>query len=151
MKSNDNFFHPTAKAILEYGISPVDGRERERERGWVSCERIHAVEFCILLLAACGLKQHPLPTATPTMQKNERDRGKEKERKRREKRKRREYMRVAARYFYWPRLSEGSRYKKKRTRVAEREREKTRKREEGSVECESIRWISFSALIFTDG
>lgn len=29
------------------------------------------------------------------------------------------YMRVAARYFYWPRLSEGSRYKKKRGKKSE--------------------------------
>lgn len=35
----------------------------------------------------------------------------------------RRYVRVLARYFYWPRLSEGSRYKKKgkkNARVAER-------------------------------
>lgn len=38
-------------------------RKREGGRGR-GCERIHAVEFCILSLAACGLKQHPLPTTT---------------------------------------------------------------------------------------
>lgn len=38
-------------------------RKRRGGRGR-GCERIHAVEFCILSLAACGLKQHPLPTAT---------------------------------------------------------------------------------------
>lgn len=79
MKSNDNFFfRPTAKAILDCGIS---GCRRAGERGWVSCERIHAVEFCILSLAACGLKQHPLPTATPTIRKSVREREREKESK----------------------------------------------------------------------
>lgn len=55
------FFCPAAETIRECGTSTDGWREGERERkgGWVSCERIHTVEFCILSLAACGLKQHP--------------------------------------------------------------------------------------------
>jgi len=57
-------------------------RERERERGWVSYERIHAVEFCILSLAACGLKQHPQPTATPATRQSIQEKQRERERER---------------------------------------------------------------------
>jgi len=62
-KSNDNFFSSSDRndfGVWGFGTSTSGWREGEsRKRGWVSCERIHAVEFCILSLAACGLKQHP--------------------------------------------------------------------------------------------
>jgi len=60
------FFRPATETISVCGDSghrrANGGKERSRKGGWVSCERIHAVEFCILSLAACGLKQHP-PTS----------------------------------------------------------------------------------------
>ncbi|TGZ52614.1 hypothetical protein DBV15_07105 [Temnothorax longispinosus] len=55
IKSNDNFFSPSGRNECgDLGTSNAG-----RKGGWVSCERIHAVVFCILSLAACGLKQHP--------------------------------------------------------------------------------------------
>lgn len=58
IKSNDSFFFQRQKRSRSVGGS---GRRQAdgKEGGRVSTERIHAVEFCILSLAACGLKQHP--------------------------------------------------------------------------------------------
>lgn len=72
------FFHPMAEAISECGgVRDVD-RRVGIEGGRVSCERIHAVEFCILSLAACGLKQHP-PTHRNSRYAKECTREREKE------------------------------------------------------------------------